>query len=159
MNMRCMELIIPQITNLHCHRPQLLLAGCTKWKASTSPAAKGNPTAMQNNAMRYLLPNFEATTLQGMLCILLLACLFGILPASHIWGERGLVPTQNGCAGHTRSNIFTEELYRHLSLVENGTFTVSFPDYILLDSCVQKPQAICAPDWTKGEIPQQLQCQ
>lgn len=91
-------------------------------------------------------------TLQGMLCILLLACLTGILPASHIWGERGLVPTQNECAVHTRMNIFTEELYRHLSLVENWIFTVSFPDYSLPDSCVQKPQATCAPDWTKREI-------
>lgn len=40
----------------------------------------------------HLLLNFQATTLRGLLCILLLTCLFGILPAPLNWGEKGLVP-------------------------------------------------------------------
>lgn len=46
-----------------------------------------------NSATRYLLPNFQATALWGLLCILLVAYLFGILLAWLVWGEKGLVPT------------------------------------------------------------------
>jgi len=49
-----------------------------------------------------------------------MACLFGTLPALLVWGEKGLVPTQRRGKGHIRRDIFTEELYRHLCLVEEG---------------------------------------
>lgn len=57
---------------------------CSKGKSSSHT----KQTMLQD----YLLPNFQATTLQGLLCILLLTCPFGILPAPLSWGEKGLVP-------------------------------------------------------------------
>lgn len=60
--------------------PQMLHADFCKMKSLHMPCSEWKPSSHKNNATRYLLPNFQATALWGLLCILLVTCLFSTLP-------------------------------------------------------------------------------
>lgn len=132
-----MELFISGTANWysHCHSCSLLVVLNEKppqalWRREVHQSYK------QNNATRYLLPNFQATALWGLLCILLVACLFGTLPALFSWGEKRARSYTKKWVGPHQQGHFHQGALETSFLGRRYNPYIPFLDYSLLDSCV-----------------------
>lgn len=110
----------------------MLHADFLKMKSLHKPCSEGKPSSHTNNATRYLLPYFQATALWGLLYILLVTCLFSILPA--LGRKRAHYCTKMGRA--MSEGTFSPRITELSSLGARGNPYITFSDYSLFDCYV-----------------------